>query len=71
MTAPLFHYLLDEHETPELVCEPIVIGDRAVVLAVKQASALVRIETQICKDRPVHLTVGPSQPSGWSVKRYL
>ena len=49
------HDLLHEHETPELVGEPVVIGDRAIVLAVEHASAFVRIEAQIGQDRPVDL----------------
>jgi hypothetical protein len=38
----LAHDLLDEHETPELVDEPIVKGDRAIVLAVEHTGALGR-----------------------------
>ena len=51
----LSHDLLDEHETPELEGEPVVIGDRAIVPAVIHASAFIGIEAQIGQDWPVHL----------------
>src|SRR6266478_7675511 len=41
------HHLLHEHETPELVSEPVVVGDRAIVLAVVHAGPLERIETEV------------------------
>src|SRR5262249_12760415 len=49
----LRYLLLDEHEAPELVGEPVVIGDLATALAVEHAKALIGIEAQIGQDRPV------------------
>ena len=50
----LGHFLLHKDEAPELVGEPVVECERAVV-AVGQAGALERVETKIDQDRPVDL----------------
>src|SRR5262245_7476037 len=55
--------LLRVDEAPELVCEPVVVRDRPVVLAVVHARPLKRIETEVGQDRPVHLH-GSAEPSG-------
>ena len=62
--------LLHEDEPPELVGEPVVEGERAA-LSVGHAGALEGIEAQVDEDRPVDLERPPSQPFGWSMKRYL
>src|SRR5689334_16014641 len=36
--------LLNEHKTPEFEDKPIIICDRAIILAIEHASALIRIE---------------------------
>ena len=55
--------LLDEDETPELVREPVVVGERAD-LAVRHARALEWIEAQIDQDRPVDLERGAQPAAG-------
>src|SRR5271154_1093914 len=58
----LTHDLLDKHETPELVGEPVIVRDRTIVLSVEHASTLVWIEPQIGQNWPVHL-YGRAKPA--------
>src|SRR5215469_1938433 len=47
--------LLHEHKAPKLIDEPVIIVDRAIILAVVHAGSFVRIKPQVCEDRPIHL----------------
>jgi hypothetical protein len=47
--------LSHQHEAPELVDEPVVVGDRAVVLAVEHPRPLEGIQPEVGQDRPVDL----------------
>src|SRR5262249_27279218 len=58
----LRNFLLNESEAPELIDEPVVVGDRTIVLAIEHAGALIRIEAQIDQDRPVDL-LGRAEPA--------
>src|SRR6516225_4692855 len=56
------HDLLHQHEAPKLVGKPVVIGDRAIVLAVVHTGAFIGIEAQIGQYRPVNL-YGSAEPT--------
>src|SRR5262249_876006 len=54
-------------EPPELEDKPVVVGERAVVLAVENACSLEWVETNVVQDRPVDLD-GRAQPAVWLIR---
>ncbi len=68
----LLDLLLNEHEAPELIFELVEVLLRAVFgPAIMPARSLERIQAKIGQVGHVNLLFSPSQPPGWSMKRYL
>ena len=68
----LAHHLLDEHEAPELVLEPVEVLLRAFFRAVVgPAGALERIEAQVGDVGHVRMGLLAQPACGWSMKRNL
>src|SRR5271163_3308262 len=67
----LCHLLLHEHEAPELKCKPVVVGYRAVILAVVHSRPFVGVQTEIDEDRPIDLLSGAKPAVGLVGKAVL
>ena len=60
----LRHFLLHEDETPELVHEPVVVGQRAVVLPLDMPVRSNGSRRRLTRIGQSTLSVAPSQPLG-------
>jgi hypothetical protein len=67
----LAHYLLNEHEAPELILEPGEIVLRSAESSYRIVKTFERIETKVRQYGCVNLDLGPYPAWGWSMKRYL
>src|SRR6516162_10653639 len=65
------HLLLNEHEAPELVRKPVVVIDRAIVLAIEHTGALIGVEAQIGQNWPIDLLGGTEPAAGLVGKAIL